>query len=123
MDSILSEGCILNGATIKNSVIGLRSRIAKGVRIDASFVMGADYYQSIEEMRADVAQGKPRLGIGEETVISRAIVDKNARIGSRVRLLNEARVMEKDAEDGSYYIREGIIIVPKNAVIPDGTIV
>ena len=123
LDSILSDGCIVNGAAITNSVIGLRSRIAKGVRIDSSFVMGADYYQSIEDMRADLVAGKPRVGIGEEAIISRAIVDKNARIGSGVRLLNEARVVEADAEDGSYFIREGIIIVPKNAVIRDGTIV
>lgn len=123
LDSILSDGCIVNGAAITNSVIGLRSRIGKGVRIDSSFVMGADYYQSLEEMRVDLVAGKPRVGIGEETIISRAIVDKNARIGSGVRLLNEARVVEADAEDGSYYIRDGIIIVPKNAVIRDGTIV
>ena len=123
LDSILSDGCIVNGAAITNSVIGLRSRIAKGVRIDASFIMGADYYQSIEEMRADLAVAKPRVGIGEETIIARAIVDKNARIGSGVRLLNEARVLEADAADGSYFIRDGIIIVPKNAIIKDGTIV
>jgi glucose-1-phosphate adenylyltransferase len=123
LDSILSDGCILNGAVITNSVIGLRSRIGKGVRIDSSFVMGADYYQSIEEMSADLIAGKPRVGIGEETVISRSIVDKNARIGSGVRLLNEGRVVDAEAPDGSYFIRDGIIIVPKNAVIKDGTIV
>jgi glucose-1-phosphate adenylyltransferase len=123
LDSILGDGCIVNGAVITNSVIGLRSRIGKGVRIDASFVMGAEYYQSIEEMRAVLAAGKPRLGLVEDTIINRAIIDKNARIGSGVRLLNEARVIDADAEDGSYYIRDGIIIVPKNAVIRDGTIV
>jgi glucose-1-phosphate adenylyltransferase len=123
LDSILSDGCIVNGATITNSVIGLRSRIGKGVRIDSSFLMGADYYQSIEEMRVDLVAGNPRVGIGEETVINRAIIDKNARIGSGVRLLNEARVIHADGESGTYYIREGIIIVPKNAVIRDGQIV
>jgi glucose-1-phosphate adenylyltransferase len=123
LDSILSDGCIVLGAAITNSVIGLRSRIGKGVRIDSSFVMGADSYQSIEEMRSDLVAGKPRVGIGEGTIINRAIVDKNARIGSNVVLVNEARVMEADAEDGSYYIRDGIIIVPKNALVKDGTIV
>jgi glucose-1-phosphate adenylyltransferase len=123
LDSILSDGCIVNGAAITNSVIGLRSRISKGVRIDASFVMGADYYQTIEEMRDDVMADMPRLGIGEGTIINRAIIDKNARIGSNVRLLNEAKVLEAEAADGSYYIRDGIIIVPKNAVIRDGTVV
>jgi glucose-1-phosphate adenylyltransferase len=123
VESILSDGCIVIGAAITNSVIGLRSRISKGVRIDSSFLMGADYYQTFEEMRDDIVAGKPRVGIGEGTAISRAIVDKNARIGSDVRLLNEAGVLEADAPDGSYYIRDGIIIVPKNAVITDGTVV
>jgi glucose-1-phosphate adenylyltransferase len=123
VDSILSDGCIINGATITNSVIGLRSRIGKSVRIDASYVMGADYYQSIEEMRVDLAANKPRVGIGEGTIINRAIVDKNARIGSGVRLLNEAGVLEAEAADGSYYIRDGIILIPKNAVIRDGTVI
>ncbi len=122
-DSILSDGCIVTGAAVTNSVIGLRSRIFKGVRIDSSFLMGADYYQTFEEMRDDLLADKPRVGIGEGTTINRAIIDKNARIGSNVRLLNEARLVDADAPDGSYYIRDGIIIVPKNAVIRDGTIV
>ena len=66
VESILSDGCIVLGATITNSVVGLRSRISKGVRIDSSFLMGADYYQTIEEMRDDVVANKPRVGIGRE---------------------------------------------------------
>lgn len=123
VESILSDGCIVIGAAITNSVVGLRSRISKGVHIESSFLMGADYYQTFEEMSDDVIVGKPRVGIGEGTVINRAIVDKNARIGSNVRLVNEARVIDADGADGSYYIRDGIIIVPKNALIKDGTIV
>jgi glucose-1-phosphate adenylyltransferase len=122
-DSIISDGCILLGATVNNSVIGLRSRIGRGVQIDASIVMGADYYQSLLEMRNDLLAELPRVGIGEESIIRRAIIDKNARIGSGVRLLNEAGVVDADAKDESYYIRDGIIIVPKNAVIPNGTVV
>lgn len=122
-DSIMSEGCIISGAKISNSVVGLRSRISKGVRLDASFMMGADYYQSIEEMRADLAGGLPRVGIGENTVIRKAIIDKNARIGSNARLLNELGVANADGDAGSYFIRDGIIIVPKDAVIKDGTLI
>jgi glucose-1-phosphate adenylyltransferase len=122
-DSIVSDGVIITGATITNSVVGLRSRISKGVVIDSSFLMGSDYYQSIEEMRADIEADMPRVEIGAGTIISRAIIDKNARIGSGVRLLNEARVMEADGENGSWFIRDGIIIVPKNSLIRDGTIV
>jgi glucose-1-phosphate adenylyltransferase len=122
-DSIISDGCIVNGATITNSVIGLRSRISKGVHIDSSIVMGADYYQSLDEMRNEVLAGMPRVGIGEETIINRAIIDKNARIGSGVKLVNESKVVEANGDNNSYYIRDGIIIVPKNAVIQDGTVV
>lgn len=120
-DSIITEGSIIGGAMITNSVIGLRSRISKGVRIKSSFMMGADYYQTLEEMRADIANGLPRIGIGEGSLIKRAIVDKNARIGRGVRLINEAKVTEADGD--GYYIRDGIIIVPKNAVIKDGGVI
>jgi len=123
LDSIMSDGCIIDGARITNSVVGLRSRVSKGVYLDVSFMMGADYYQTIEEMRDDVAAGMPRMGIGEGSHIRRAIIDKNARIGSGVRLLNEAGTLHADGDNGSYYIRDGIIIVPKNAVIKDGTII
>jgi glucose-1-phosphate adenylyltransferase len=122
-DSIVGDGCIMTGAKVSNSIIGLRSRIAKGVQIEASIIMGADYYQSLEEMRADNAAAVPRLGIGEQSLIRKAIVDKNARIGSGVRLLNEAGVLYADAEDKSYFIRDGIIIVPKNAIIRNGVVV
>lgn len=122
-DSILSEGCIIDGARISNSVIGLRSRISKGVQMDVSFMMGADYYQTLEEMQRDLVEGGPRVGIGENTIIKRAIIDKNARIGSSARLVNESGVLNYDGDGGSYFIRDGIIIVPKNAVVKDGTIV
>jgi glucose-1-phosphate adenylyltransferase len=85
--------------------------------------MGSDYYQTIEDMQKDTAAGMPRIGIGENTVIRRAIIDKNARIGAGVRLLNEAGVEEADAPDKSYFIRDRIILVSKNAVIKDGTVV
>jgi glucose-1-phosphate adenylyltransferase len=122
-DSIISDGCIINGAKINNSVIGLRSRISKGVQIESSFLMGADYYQTFEEMRSDAGRSLPRVGIGEGTVIKRAIIDKNARIGKNARLLNEAGVVEADGPSGAYFIKDSIIIVPKNAVIVDGTII
>lgn len=122
-DSIISDGCIINGAQISASVIGLRSRISKGVKMEASFMMGADYYQTIEEMREDLVRQEPRIGIGEGTIIRGAIVDKNARIGAGARLLNEAGVTDADGDGGSYFIRDGIIIVPKSAVIKDGTVI
>ena len=122
-DSIVSDGCIINGAKITNSVVGLRSRVSKGVQLDASFMMGADFYQTFEDMRTDMGKGLPRVGIGEGSIVRRAIIDKNARIGKNARLLNEAGVSEADGPGGSYFIRDGIIIVPKSAVIPEGTVV
>jgi len=122
-DSIISEGCIINGAKINRSLIGLRSRIAEGTSIDAAYMMGADYYQTLEDMAGDGAANRPRVGIGEQTIIRRAIIDKNARIGKNVRLLNEAGVENADGPNGMYYIRDRIIIVPKNGLIPDGTVV
>src|SRR5205814_6222531 len=122
-DSIISEGCIINGATINRSLIGLRSRIAEGTSIDAAYMMGADYYQTLEDMIGDEEANRPRLGIGEQTIIRRAIIDKNARIGKNVRLLNEAGVENADGPNGMFYIRDRIIIVPKNGLLPDGTVV
>jgi glucose-1-phosphate adenylyltransferase len=122
-DSIVSDGCIINGAKVTSSVIGLRSRISKGVQIEASFMMGGDFYQTFEDMRRDLGTGLPRVGIGEGTVVKRAIIDKNARIGTNARLLNEAGTTATDGPNGSYFIRDGIILVPKNAVVADGTVI
>ena len=122
-DSIISDGSIINGAKVNNSVIGLRSRISKGVQMDAAYMMGADYYQTFDEMRSDAGKGLPRVGIGEGAVVKHAIIDKNARIGKNARLLNEANVAEADGPGGAYFIRDSIIIVPKNAVIADGTVI
>ncbi len=122
-DSIIGDGSIIIGAKVNNSVVGVRSRISKGVQMDSSYMMGADYYQTFEEMRSDIGKSLPRVGIGEGTQIRRAIIDKNARIGKNARLLNEAGVVETDGPGGAYFIRDSIIIVPKNAVIADGTVI
>ena len=121
-DSIISDGCIINGAKINRSVIGLRSRIGEGVEIDSAYMMGADYYQTLEDL-TDSQTSQPRVGVGEGTIIRHAIIDKNARIGKNVRLLNEGAVEDFDGPDGTYYIRDRIIIVPKNGLIVDGTVV
>src|SRR4030095_16263453 len=102
-DSIISHGCISSGAKITNSVVGLRSRVSQGVQLDAAYMMGADYYQTFDDMRSDLARGVPRLGIGDGSVVRLAIIDKNARIGSGVRLLNEGGVQEADGPDGTYF--------------------
>lgn len=119
--SMVSEGCILNGIYARCSIIGLRSRIDAGVRIENSIIMGSDFFESLDEIKSNLNENRPHIGIGPNSIIRGAIIDKNVRIGKDVKLLNQAGVENKDGDDGSYYIREGIIIIPKNAVIPDGT--
>jgi glucose-1-phosphate adenylyltransferase len=84
-------------------------------------MMGADAYQALPELARDRKEGLPWVGIGENTVIRNAIIDKNVRIGSNVRILNEGSMQDHDG--GNFYIREGIVIVPKGATITDGTII
>lgn len=122
-NSMISEGCILSGVYARNSIIGLRSRIDDRTRIENSIIMGADYFESFDELKSNVANAKPHLGIGPNSIIRRAIIDKNARIGKNVQLINKDNVENKEDVNGCYYIREGIIIIPKNATISDGTVI
>ena len=119
--ALISEGCILVGAKIERAVIGIRSRIGSGTLIRDSLVLGADFYETVEEMERAEAKGLPPVGIGSDSVIEHTIVDKNARIGRGVRIVNHSGEAERDGE--GFYIRDGIVVVPKNAVIPDGTVI
>jgi glucose-1-phosphate adenylyltransferase len=119
--TIITEGCIINGATITDSVIGIRSRIEHGTRLEGVLMMGADFYQTLEEMEREVSLGQPRMGVGSNCFIRKAIIDKNARIGSGVRIVNESQQSELNGD--GYFIRDGIVIVPKNGVITDGTVI
>jgi glucose-1-phosphate adenylyltransferase len=118
-DAIIAEGSDIDRCTLEQSVIGIRSNVRAGTRISRSVLLGADFYESDDE--APARGNKPRLGIGREVVLDRVIVDKNARIGDRVSLTNAAGVQE--ANGNGYYIRGGIIIVPKDGVIEEGTTV
>jgi glucose-1-phosphate adenylyltransferase len=120
-ESLIAEGCFIERARIERSVIGIRARIAAGARIRRSLVLGADGYESPEEMDRARNDGLPAMGVGEETVIENAIVDKNARIGRGARIVNERG--ERDRDGAGWHIRDGVIVVPKGAVIPDGTII
>jgi glucose-1-phosphate adenylyltransferase len=120
-NSMVSEGCILNGVRLRKSIVGLRSRIDNGANIEESIIMGSDFFESLSEANSNLETGRPHVGIGVNTLIRRAILDKNVRIGNNVRLVNKEGIEYYDAPDASYYIREGIIIVPKNATIAHGT--
>ena len=119
--ALVSEGCIMHGAEIDRSVIGIRSRIGAKVHIRNSLLIGADFYQTLAELQATDARGVPPVGVGEGSVVENAIIDKNARIGRNVRIVNEAGLQEHDGD--GYYIREGIVVVPKNGLIPDGRVI
>jgi glucose-1-phosphate adenylyltransferase len=122
-NSMVSEGCILNGVYARRSIIGLRSRIDKGVKLENVILMGADFFESLDEIKSNIKRGVPHIGIDENTVIRNAIIDKNARIGKNVQLVNARGIENEDGANGCYFIREGIIIIPKNATIADGTVV
>lgn len=113
--AIVSDGCIITEATIDRCVVGIRSIIETGVQLRNVVLMGADYYEAHTGGPAD----SPPLGIGRDTSISDAIVDKNARIGQGVFISPEGKPPEMDGDN--FFIRDGIVIIPKNAVIPDGT--
>ena len=110
--SIVAEGCYLDGCDVRESVIGIRTHAHPGAKITRSVLLGADFYE--EETAADAIP----LGIGRDVVLDRVIVDKNARIGDGVRLVNEQGIQEADGD--GYYIRNGIIIVPKGGHISPG---
>jgi glucose-1-phosphate adenylyltransferase len=123
IESMVGEGCILRECTVKRSVIGIRSRIETGCLIDNALLMGSDYYESPSERLQTLESGKVPLGIGANTTIRRAIVDKNARIGRNVQIVNKDRVEESNREKLGFVIRSGIVVVIKNATIPDGTVI
>lgn len=122
-NSMVSEGCILNGVHARRSIIGLRSRIDYGVRLENVILMGSDFFETFDEIKNNIARSVPHLGIGEHSVIRRAIIDKNTRIGKNVQLANARGIENEDDPKGCYFIREGIIIIPKNATIPDDTVI
>lgn len=123
IESIIGEGCILKECTVKRSVIGIRSRIETGCLIDNALIMGSDFYESPAERAKALETGKVPLGVGANTTIQRAIVDKNARIGRNVRIINKDGVCEASRENLGFVIQNGIVVVIKNATIPDGTVI
>ncbi|OEL31374.1 Glucose-1-phosphate adenylyltransferase large subunit 2, chloroplastic [Dichanthelium oligosanthes] len=121
LNSIVSHGCFLTECSVEHSVIGIRSRLEPGVQLKDAMMMGADYYQTEAERFSELSEGKVPVGVGENTKIRNCIIDKNARIGKNVVIMNSDNVQEADRPAEGFYIRSGITVVLKNAVIPDGT--
>lgn len=118
---IIADGCIIHADEITRSVIGIRTRIGKGTKVSNCYVMGSDYYQTIEEINGLVASHKPLTGIGENCHINNAILDKNCFIGNNVTINGGTHIADTDTE--TYTVKEGIIVVKKNAVIEEGTVI
>jgi len=119
--SILCEGTIINRSSIRDSVVGVRSRVGEGSRLDRVVVMGADFYESREDFLLAASRGVPGMGIGRDVEIRNAIIDKNARVGDGVKIFNVRGVKDEQAEN--YHFVDGIVVIPKNAVIPPGSVI
>lgn len=118
-NSFLADGSYIQAASVKNAIVGLRSRIGKNVEVRDTVLMGADYYQSEAERSRDLSRDIIPVGIGDNSRISNAIIDKNARIGKNVAI--GKNTYDSEVEEDNYVVRDGIIVIPKNSVIPDGT--
>jgi len=120
--AVVSDGCVINaGTTVERSTIGVRSRIGRHVTLREVVIIGADRYETEEQRAANAGAGRPDLTVGDHTVIERAILDKDCRVGSRVRITNAKGVHE--AEGPNYVIRDGIVVIPRGAVVPDGAVI
>ncbi|XP_073001524.1 glucose-1-phosphate adenylyltransferase small subunit, chloroplastic/amyloplastic [Typha latifolia] len=122
-DSVIGEGCVIKNCKIHHSVVGLRSCISEGAIIEDSLLMGADYYETDADKRFLAAKGSVPIGIGKNSHVKRAIIDKNARIGDNVMIINTDNVQEAARETDGYFIKSGIVTVIKDALIPTGTII
>jgi len=121
--SLLADGCLIGkGTVVENCVIGVRAQIAENVRLHNTYVMGADLYEQPAQIRDNRAAGRPDVGIGANSVIHTAIIDKNARIGRDVQIRNAAGVVEGE-DVGRFVIRDGVVVVHKHAVLADNTVI
>ena len=119
--ALLADGCIINRARLTNSIVGLRTIVGDGSELNRVITLGSDYYEPKESVDKFEREGKPRIGIGTHCKIENAIIDKNARIGNNVVISPAGKPDKVDHE--LYYIRDGIVIIPKKAVIPHGTVI
>ncbi|MFT3822641.1 MAG: glucose-1-phosphate adenylyltransferase [Chitinophagaceae bacterium] len=119
--TLIADGCIIQASRIESCVIGIRSRIGHGTTVVNSYIMGSDYYETIEEMQHSLERGLPKLGIGDRCYIRNAIIDKNCRIGNDVRI-NGSPALE-NTDHSLYTIKDGIVVVKKGAILPDGFVI
>ncbi|MBU6401040.1 MAG: glucose-1-phosphate adenylyltransferase [Verrucomicrobia bacterium] len=119
--AVISDGCIINYARISHCVVGVRCLVDRGSQLTNTILLGSDFYESDESIARNIAAGRPRIGIGTSTRIETAIIDKNARIGNNC-VISPAGKPE-NVDHPLYYIRDGVVIIPKNGTLPDGTVI
>jgi glucose-1-phosphate adenylyltransferase len=119
---IVADGCILTDSRMKHSIFGIRSFLGEGSDIEDTVIMGADYYETPEQIASNAARGKPNIGIGPGCFVRQAIIDKNARIGAGTKLTAAGKA-DGTYVNGAVVIRDGVLVVPKGAVLPPGTVV
>jgi glucose-1-phosphate adenylyltransferase len=120
IESIVAEGASIDECRIERSVVGIRSIIGSGTTIRDCVINGADYYETADEKAHNRERGVPNMGIGRNCRIERAIIDKNARIGEGVVIRDASR--SDDRDESNHFVRDGIVIIPKGAIVPDGTV-
>src|SRR3989339_754369 len=119
--TIIAEGSIIHASRIEQSVVGIRSRIGHGTTVVSTYIMGNDYYETLEEMELNTSKGLPKIGIGERCYIKDAIIDKNCRIGNDVRINGGSHLANTDHP--LYTVKDGIVVVKKTAILPDGFVI
>jgi glucose-1-phosphate adenylyltransferase len=119
--TIIAEGSIINASRVEQSVIGIRSRIGHGTTVVSSYIMGNDYYETLDDIATDGRVGIPLLGIGTRCYIKNAIIDKNCRIGDDARI-NGGNHLE-NTDHSLYPVKDGVVVVKKGAVIPNGFVI
>jgi glucose-1-phosphate adenylyltransferase len=119
--TLIAEGCIINASRVENSVVGIRSRIGQGSTVVSCYMMGSDYYETLEEINHNAERSLPKLGIGDRCYIKNVIIDKNCRIGNDVRINGGAHLA--DADHSLYVVKDGIVVLKKGAVLPDGFVI
>lgn len=119
--ALISDGCIINRSQINNSIVGVRSLVDAGSSLNRVVMLGCDFFESEQSIKDNAAAGRPRVGIGKNTRIENAIIDKNARIGDNCVISPAGKAENMDGPNGMYFIRDGIVIIPKSGIVPHGT--
>jgi len=119
--TIIAEGSIILASRLENCVVGIRARIGHGTTVVSTYIMGNDYYETLEVMAENISKGIPKIGIGERCYIKDAIIDKNCRIGNDVRI-NGGKHLE-NTDHLLYSVKDGIVVVKKGAILPDGFVI